>query len=328
MNPSYTNGVGSQVPQNNPQISGQPVQQPAASQPMMAAQQPVMTPQQPIMTPQQPIASGTGDVVLSGGGAEKKSRKGVVVLVVLIVLLALVGGGFLLWQNGVFGGGSNSSSSNQQSNNLQSAYNSYVNYVLWGVESDGKPDLTAMEQARPYFMSLQGNNNSTAIDTYLVKTEEKYSALKSAYDATNVENKVDITVLKAYFEDLVRMNKLTQDEMLAVYLTDGEQEVRALINNTYSIKNESINELSAAKKELSETLLSVTMKTVAAGCVQDKKIKSGCYQLTDEEKQSLTEEAARMVDSEDSLMSKARGAMYNLYNELYGNTETINGGNA
>ena len=58
MDPSYNNGVGTQIPQNNLQQ-----QQSMMSQPMG---QPMMS--QPV------ISSGTGDVVLGGGAPEKKSR--------------------------------------------------------------------------------------------------------------------------------------------------------------------------------------------------------------------------------------------------------------
>ena len=118
MDPSYTNGVGTQIPQ-------QPV-----------------------------ISSGTGDIVLSGGEAPKKSRKGVVILIVLVVVLALVGGGFLLWQNGVFGGGSNSQS---QAASLEEKYNSYIDYVLYGENSVEKYSIDGIENWTPYFAGLEGD---------------------------------------------------------------------------------------------------------------------------------------------------------------------------
>ena len=185
MNPSYNNRVGSQVqapmqqPQSQPVPMSQsqptlmPQSQPAPMSQSISQSQPASMPQ-PMSVQQPMIASGAGDVVLSGAGIpNKKPRRGLIIaLIVLGILLVIAGGGVLLWQNGAFNrmfGGTQ-----MVVGNLEEAYNSYTNYVLWGTESVERPSLEAIEEAQPYFESL-GDEEKVA---YVEKADAKYDRLR------------------------------------------------------------------------------------------------------------------------------------------------------
>jgi len=299
MNPSYNNGVGSQVPQSN------------------LGQQPTI-PQQPMQSQQPIISSGTGDVVLSGDGSEKKSRKGVVILIVLVILTALVGGGFLLWQNGAFGGGTNNSSSNQQANNLQTAYNSYVNYALWGVESDGRPDLAKIEEVVPYFENLQ----DAALDGYVTTVNQKYNSLKQLYDVTTIENKVDVAVLKSYFEEYPKMKPLSTGEIVTVYLEEGENASKRLINEKYAVTENTEKWLKGyldAAKSLAEMKLDlIKMTSNTDGCIQDNELLLSCSGISDEQRTQISEKIMNMASSRREMHDAAYDVLKKLASGLYG----------
>ncbi|MBQ3297083.1 hypothetical protein IJH01_03120 [Candidatus Saccharibacteria bacterium] len=313
MDPSYNNGVGTQVPQNNPQMSGQPVQQ------SVAPQQPVMASQQPAMMQQPIISSGGGeDVMLGGGMSEQKSRKGVVALIVLVVLLGLVGGGFLLWQNGVFGGGSGG---DQQTVGLKEAYNSYVNYVLWGVESDGQPNLEAIEGVvGPYFEGLEGD----VLDAYIVNANNKYEALKQNYDAVEGEEKEDLTVLYSYFESYPKIVQISTEEIIKMYVDGGVDVTKKVIEANYSgSDNEQyFDDYLTAEKNFAETYLNLVKGADAKGCVEDGVMIQGCYQLNDEQKNLLGEQMSAVANTRSDLVARATSVIKTLYVGLYGEEVT------
>ena len=330
MDPSYTNSVGATNPGGtNPGNLNAQNTNPNAQVLQGGQQNPAqpVVPQQPMQptTMQQPaISFGTGDVVIGGGNAasSKKSRKGVVILIILVVLLALVSGGFLLWQNGVFGGNGGENVQTSQMTDLQKSYNSYVNYVLWGVESDGKPDYDAMEQARPYFEGLSGSE----LIEYVSMANEKYNKLSNAYNASTSENKINLEPMKLYFEDFASVGEINQDEILTSYLASGEQKTEELIERTYNSGESKLGDLLSEKRKLAKTILDITAKTVVANCVKDEKITPGCYQLTGEEKQALSETTTKMIEAENDLMEKAMGAITDLYNGTYDKNEAVSGG--
>lgn len=304
MNPSYDNGVGSsQIP---PQMPQQPV---VPSQPL---------PQQPVVSGQ-PVSSGTGDIVLGGADSGKKSRKGVVILIILVVVLALVGGGVLLWQN--LGSGNSNQS---QTASLEEKYNSYVNYVLWGVESDGKPDLAAIKEAtNAYFEDLR---DDALLNGYISKANEKYIGLADSYGQKEGENKVDVAVLKSYFEDYSAVKQISNEEIARIYVADGQAAVEKMIDQNYkTVGNEKyLNDYLAAEKKLATVNLDLIVKGTPKGCVQDGRLVLSCYGLNDEEAKMLNDAIFGAMDAVVELKTKAFDSIQGLYDELYGNEENEN----
>lgn len=317
MDPSYTNRVGVQAPPNSQNTATQgtgpvrqiPVRQVPPSGGMMS--------QQPI------IASGPDEMALSGtegAGGAGKSRKGVIVLIILIVLLALVGGGLWLWQNGMLGDGGGSQS--QTTNGLEEKYNSYVNYVLWGVESNGKPDLVAMNEATPYFEKVR--NDETALGEYALNTEQKYNELKQAYAVAEIEEKTDIAVLESYFENYPVIPVLTQSELLVAYLAGGEEEAQELLNDTYSAVDAEkyFSNYLKAEKELGEQILKMIIKADTAGCVKEGKITNNCSEMNDSDSEAMGKAVMNASGAMVEMSSAAYGVLGDLYVGLY-NAEEV-----
>ena len=285
MNPSYTNGVGAPVSQV------------------------------PVGQPQQPIIS-SGDVVL-GGSSEKKSHKGVVILIILVVVLALVGGGFLLWQNGMFGG-VNGSGSNQVSG-LEEKYNSYVNYVLWGVESSNKPDLVAIgEVVDPYFVSLQ--NDEVALSSYIDNANAKYVELSNTYNQRE-EDKADITVLKSYFEDYAGIKEISTGEMIQVYKESGKAAVQKMIDQSYAIASTEryLSDYLAARINFANAMLEKIELAAKTGCIKDNEMMWGCDEslVPDDGFMGALNNAMK---TQNALTSQAMNVMTQIYTELYGSS--------
>lgn len=304
MDPSYNNGVGTQIPQNNLQQQQSMISQPMG-QPMMS---------QPV------ISSGTGDVVLGGGAPEKKSRKGLIILIVLIVLLALVGGGYYLWQSGTSGDGSQQA----QTTNVQEKYNSYVNYVLWGEESTEKPIIEDIDQLRPYFETLKNDE----IDAYLEKANTKYAEFENGYSGYNSQNKVNIISLKVFFQDYAQMRAITSEQLLKMYLDKGFEETKNFVQDKCQISDnnttDGMRREKNAIKDYSDAFLNIVAKIDKAGCIRDGEIKPGCYKVVDNDEKELLDKASTVDSAEKEIRTSAMDALKSLYTEFYGDSE--NGG--
>lgn len=320
MDPSYTNGVGTQAPPN----SQNTVSQGAGSVRQIPVRQ--MPPSGGMMSQQPIIASGPDEVALGGAegtGGAGKTRKGVIVLIVLIVLLALVGGGFWLWQSGALGGEGGLQS--QTTNGLEEKYNSYVNYVLWGVESNGKPDLVAMSEATPYFEKVR--NDEAALGEYVSNAGKKYNELMQAYDAAEIEEKTDIAVLESYFGNYPVVPMLTQSELLGAYLVGGKQEAQELLDNAYSaVGAESyFNNFLKAEKELGEQILKMIIKADTAGCIKEGAIASNCSEMDTSDSEAMGKAVMNASGAMAEMSSAAYDALGDLYVGLYNTEETESG---
>lgn len=347
MNPSYTNGVGQQVPQNNPLGNAQQggsVQQSVSvqqggsvqqgnymqqggqmAQPTQMRQMPA--PQMPLNggVMQQPISSGTGDVILGGGTPKKKPRKGVIVLIVLVVLLVLAGVGYLLWQNGVFGGGGNSQQ-DAQTTDVRTAYNGYVNYVLYGENSTEKYEIDGIDSWTPYFVNLKGDE----LDFYVEEVNKKYIELENAYFQSDIANKVDITPMRIFYQDYAAMQPMTEEEASNMYLENGFKQTETIINNKYIFTddNSQFKIYTDSVKNYLDNYLTLLVNADKAGCVQNKKIIPGCYKLSSEEYKLYQENELAVGEAVDALRKSAVDALKNVYNELYGSNENTENENA
>lgn len=267
---------------------------------------------------QTPVSSGSGDVVLSGGASpEKKSHKGIIILAVFLVLALVLGGIYALWQNGAFrniglGGGSEQVATA----NLEEAYNAYTNYVLFGEENVARPSLEAIEAARPYFEGLE----TSELDAYVARADEKYGDLELKYGESEVTIGGDMTTLKAFFEDFVKVTLVGEDEILQAYVKGGQEGTRFMISNQYTtanVGNEYLREYLEAENGLAVMRLELIAKAEAAGCVQNGALVKGCYNLTESEGQAFATETIRTVEAKNALYWAAMGELETIYNDLY-----------
>ncbi|MBR3322224.1 hypothetical protein IKG05_01125 [Candidatus Saccharibacteria bacterium] len=327
MNPSYNNRVGSQVqapmqqPQSQPVPMSQsqptlmPQSQPAPMSQSISQSQPASMPQ-PMSVQQPMIASGAGDVVLSGAGIpNKKPRRGLIIaLIVLGILLVIAGGGVLLWQNGAFNrmfGGTQ-----MVVGNLEEAYNSYTNYVLWGTESVERPSLEAIEEAQPYFESL-GDEEKVA---YVEKADAKYDRLREKTEEYEGGLNANIGTLKAFFEDYVKIN-LTDGDIVAAYMSDGQEGAQKIITDYYKVdeaKDYYLQGVLAAERSLAMTILDLTAKADAAGCLKNGEIVEGCYTMTGEESQKFSGDVLLVEEKRVALRRRAMEVLEIVYGNLYG----------
>lgn len=315
MNPSYTNPVGAANPGggnsgNMPASANNPVG------PNIAAGSGAQIPVQQIPSTsasQTIISSGptSGDISLSGAAPSKKRNKGAIVLIVLMIIIGLVSCAYLLWQNGVFGGNNNQS---QQATTLQETYNSYVNYVLWGVDSTGQPSLEAMESATPYFKSL----NSSELNEYLEKASGRYASLETSYNEQKKTDDIDLNTLKTYYEDYAKIQAINQNTVLNLYLSSGQQATEQVIGASGSdVANSKLTTYIEANKEYLKQYLQMVINANAAGCIKNNELIRGCYLLPNESNTALENSYYAVSDAEAVIKTEAFWTLINLNSELY-----------
>lgn len=293
MDPSYNNGMNAQMPQG------------VSSQPMVGSG---------TMSQQPVISSGDGDIVLNNG-SEKKSRKGIIILVILVALLLLIGGGILLWRNGVFG--SESSDAGQtQAGTLEEKYNSYVNYVLYGEDNVGRPDIENISEIVAYFETL----DESLLTDYLEKTNNLFADFERAYNVEIDEHGVDLMPLMTYYYDYAEKQPLQDNDLFDMYVASGEEESNKMIDSKYTITKtdgEFYDYLNAIKKYY-RLYLGLIVKADMKGCIKNGMVLSGCFIISDEDEKNLEGTAEVVFDSIEKMKIMATSAMANIYVELYG----------
>ena len=292
MDPSYNNGVGSQVPQSNLQNGFQ----------------------QPLQSQQPVISSGSEDIVLTGGGEDGKKSRKKVILIVLIIIVILIGGGLLLWQSGVFNGNNNSEQA-LQANNLEEKYNDYVNYVLLGEDSFEKPDVNMIGELTPYFETFEGDS----LEEYFSKTNEKFTAFEKDYSKV-MTNGVDLNPLKIYFQDFADVWSVSNLDILSIAINEGLEKAKNLIDDKFSSIDTTgeLREYTLAMKNYYNIYLESIAKIINAGCVNNGMMIHSCYNFSEEEQNKLNDAANTANTIEDKLHNLAITTLKTVYIDLYG----------
>ena len=236
-----------------------------------------------------------------------------IIVIVLVVLLLLVGGGFLLWQSGTLGGGGRVTS-------LQRKYNSYINYVVTGEESNEQPELYSNEMLLPYFEDLSENE----LSVYLEKANNKYLEFSNEYIMSEREDPADIGAMEAYFQDYAEIIPFSEDELLEMYLDVGRQEALEAIEERYTIssENEQLVAYVNASKEALTLYLSLLVSMNGAGCINNGVIISGCYVGDNDTINALNSENTIAMNAINELQVLATEAAKKIYGELYGELPT------
>ena len=282
-----------------------------------------------------PVGGGMvsdGDVILGGVAPEKSSKTKIIILIVLVVLLALVGVGFLLWQNNA----ANNSETKQEAS-LQERYNSYVNYVLWGVESDGKPDLAEMKKAKPYLETIMngedssqtGQNENTKNDKlmfeeYIAKEGALFADFSEAYAGYEGGEKVDVAVIESYFDRYPRLEQIDVSEMIMLYNEGGENRVKESIEEWFVQEGDDekyLSEYLEKKNILAEQILNLIVKANAAGCIKDDSLDLTCYKMEESEDESLGDAMLGAFEASKQMRLAARDTLESIHGQLYENEE-------
>lgn len=237
-----------------------------------------------------------------------------VILIVLVVLLLLVGGGFLLWQN--LQGDDNPFPTQQDAGEMKEKYNSYVNYVLFGEESTEAPSFETMEEAQPYFESLQGGGEGA----YLEQANYKYGELQEAYLAYDGDLAVNMETLKLFFQDLARVQDITMAEIANTYVAGGEKAVENLIIERFANNGTKLyfDDYLNAERDYAELLLRIVINAGAAGCINGNQLVEGCYTMTETEGMELNNKLSGVMTAKNTLRYNAMETLEIIYDDLYG----------
>ena len=326
MDPSYNNSFGG----NNSGVN--PVPNPGATPPIGPAPAPVQSPAPmanlnsmpnptpaptptPIQSPTPPsqFSSDSGDIIInSAPKSTKKIAPGIIALIVIVIILLFAGIAFLIINR------NNGSSGSATPSAIKEAFNSYVNYVLYGKNSNENIEDIANFNTiiTPYFESLDNEEKTQYISTAI----EKYDSFTNLYyaEGRNLDDLIDTNSLQDYFQDYARIDQLGEADVLDLYNKYGKSETAQMIKKNYNITNIS-NNLAAYVddlEELSDTYLNIIANIDNAGCLSNGSIIENCYTLTEAENNKI-QIIFDVIDMWNSFYSKAINTLNNLYAELY-----------
>jgi len=326
MDPSYNNSFGG----NNSGVN--PVPNPGATPPIGPAPAPVQSPAPmanlnsmpnptpaptpaPIQSPTPPpqFSSDSGDIVInSAPKSTKKFTPGVIALIVIVVILLFAGISFLIINR------NNGSSGSATPSAIKEAFNSYVNYVLYGKDStEDIEDITNSDVViTPYFESLDDNEKAQ----YITTATEKYNNFINLYYAEdrNLDDLVDTNPLEDYFQSFPRIKILSEQDVLDLYNQYGKSEATQKIKDNYNIANVSNNIAVYVddSEELSNAYLDIIANIDSAGCLSNRTIVEGCYRLTDSERDMLKTHLD-IIELRNDFYYRAISVLNMLYAELY-----------
>lgn len=261
-----------------------------------------------------PIVSVDANGVNLPNATDAKSpKKGLIIGAIVIVLLALVGAlvGFIFTGKG--GGGQTVAAKP-----LKEAFNSYVNYIWYGKDSDEDFDSYRLSETMPY--SLTVKKEEIEINSYILIANEKYKSFEAAYYQNDfgTESTDD---LADFFQDYIVFPKPNTKKILEEYLKSGYDATVSYIDNTYSIEKNSPNftNYASAVNEEMKTILAVGAQANSFGCIRDAQINYTCFSLSDELKNKLGTTTLNTINAEETLQSVAYSTLYNIYAEVYDN---------
>ncbi len=248
---------------------------------------------------------GSGGVALA---PQKKSKKWLI-LVIILALLVVGGLGYFAY--------SQISKNNEQAklNSAKTVYNYYVNYVMFGAESNGDIDEIALLAATPYFYNLEQRTS------YAKTVENKYTNFKNNYSGTQ-----DVRILKSFFQDYATFDIMDSAEIAKLYSENGGngENVLQAIEEHYKTDDETEEywkRYLTAEKALAEALLAQVKNAGAAGCVQNGIMVEGCYAATEAENVIIGEKAIATMSAASSLENVATNTLIDIYDEIYNSDE-------
>ena len=302
MNPSYDNSFGNQ----NADGTTSSVNLGTANAPQPMPQ----TSQAPASNMGMPISSGADDIVINTS-ANKGHKKILIICGIIISLLVAAGVIlFLLFSNRDNIGG-------DMRSNLQTSFSSYINYVLYGEESDAQLDTSNLRSS-PYFYRLEPDQ----ISSYVEVANTKYSTFKDFYEKT--EERFDTKPLQVFFQAYPTIKILEEKDLLDLYKTKGAEEAYKEIENLYDVENiqlptnTTLDSFLENQKEITTYKLKYIIGIVENGCLTEgEKIKENCFSLDSAEQEILTQKNTANEELVLSMYRNALGAVINIYNELF-----------
>lgn len=271
----------------------------------------------------QPAGFGaSGDIVLAGT-EKKKPKIGAIVLVVALILLAVVAVGVTIVRT--IGGGENGPS-NVEAGDVKKAFNSYVNYVAWGKESDEDFEIEDVSGTMGYYESI---SDEDTFEQYLTKAQELYTNFANSYyenDADDMATSLDS--INTYYHDYVAMLPLSMDNIRAECESGGKDAAVRLVGNYYSYdvgSSMTLDDYVKLEKELSELYISVVGTLNNNGCVVVDILGDGCYVLSESDREKIEKKMYESIDAQDAIYYNAMDVLQYVYDNIYGVGSDSNG---
>lgn len=269
-----------------------------------------------------PVISSGGEpgaaLPVSVGQTDEKKRKWVVVLAALLFLCAAVGlMVFALLRSG-----------NNNDSVVKKTFNTYVNYLLEGKESDDNvSDYKGLSYV--YYFDKEDMNailneaEASSVEEYYSGLSEKLGDFVNVVEAEKMDDeKKALTqeyyeVAKAYF-DMRSKYFLNSEDVKRYYVKNGYGATKKFIENYYAVaegEREEIVNLKSYLTSAAEYYLNEFNAYSALGCVDDIEIKYDCAggKVTFDYDASIIElEAAALT-----VVDTARKSVLEGYREIY-----------
>lgn len=251
-----------------------------------------------------------GDIILSPSGTtEKKNGKKTILIVVVFLMLAVVVTLLLVWLFG-FGG-----IKDLQGNKLKRSFNSYVNYVVLGKESDEDFNLEILDE-ESYYARLSSDQK----EQYLSVADTKYESFKDLY--YNEGGYENIYLMKVYFQDFAGLSlsidglyESLPDTYARLGLDGANKEVKdsfkGITGDFYLVKYANIEE------KLGEIRLVALERTSMVDCLLNDSLSEECntfFQESDGNYASLLSDA---VELRRRIRRDALNVLRTVYDSLY-----------
>ena len=300
MGPSYNNSFDG----NDKGVNSAPSTPPALGSPTSSAPTPAFPPQ---------FSSNAGDFAFTSTPAPiKKSKPWVIILIVFIIMALFAGIAFLIINR------NNGGNSATAPSNLKEAFNSYINYITTGEDSNSDINPESINFSNPYFYSI---NNQEDLTKYVDNANEKFQAFVDKY-LESEEHTQDIDAISAYYQGVASTHLFSEEDLLKEYVDKGTSAAKDLIYKTfdYNLNDPSLGNLGpylTASRTLAKLQLDNIEKIAASGCLSGDTIVEGCYQNTESENEALYDAMAVKRKISARLYNLAINTTISVYEEIY-----------
>ena len=268
-----------------------------------------------------PIVSvSAGGIDLPNAAEAKKSKRGLIIGVVVVAILALVGAIVGISFVGKGGGGQVVATKP-----LKEAFNSYINYVWYGKDSDEDFDINTLDEVSPYFLNVK--SDGVEVDSYVIKANEKYEAFETVYHKDNFGSE-EISALSDYYQDYVALPKINTEDIVKEYVSNGYEAAVSYIDKTYSVSDNNLSVITynylLSLDRGARIILDIAVQARSQGCVNDNQIDYACFALPDVLRNKLDAAILESSDMESMLASTASLTLDNIYREIYVDNSGVN----
>lgn len=307
-------------------------------------------PEAPQVTQQVPMSSispairtastVTGDLKL--GNTTKKKKWPLVALGAAVIAMVGVGVWFFVgWPNILTPKEETTYGVTEDSKHF---FNRYVNFLLEGNDSDSKPELidflandyTFLSPEAMFAEKIKLGSDIEATKSYLNDLNTIYGEFSRTFFPPDdgAEEVIDTTeeysrnALPDYFYEAAKGSYLNLNQIINLYLKEGEESVRSMLETIFKSgsENETIKSLLKARKRQMELYLDATAQADQDGCITDGVLNTSC---ANPRFVAVEGEAHRLKVSADNLETELRkeaiADLEDIYYAFYPNEFAIEG---